>query len=237
MTTKIDVGTVPLIIRGPMPNTNHKSAAAEQPPLISRLLAVALINCATLAVSGAELSPPNWPQFRGPNSSGIAADAKPPLTISPTNGVLWKIDVPWSPSSPCVWRDRIFLTTYADGQLQTRCYDGADGRQLWSRGVKPDALETFHRTEGSPAASTPATDGRRVVSYFGSCGLVCYDFDGKEMWRHLLPVAQTAYSFGSGGSPTLAGGLVLVNRDQEKDCSLLAVNLRTGKKVWETARP
>src|SRR5438445_13525345 len=93
----LDAGTASLIIRGPMPQTIPKSAAAPQPPPFSRLLAAALVTCAALAVSGAELSPPNWPQFRGPNSSGIAADAKPPVKISPTNGVLWKIDVPWSP--------------------------------------------------------------------------------------------------------------------------------------------
>lgn len=42
---------------------------------------------------------------------------------------------------------------------------------------------------------------------------------------------------GSGSSPVIAGGLVLVNRDQQKQCSLLAVDLRTGKQVWEAARP
>src|SRR6185295_8455421 len=95
----------------------------------------------------------------------------------------------------------------------------------------------FHATEGSPAASTPATDGKRVVSYFGSCGLVCYDLKGKELWQHPLPVAQTAGGIGTGCSPLIAGGLVLVNRDQLKNCSLLAVDLRTGKKAWEAARP
>jgi outer membrane protein assembly factor BamB len=57
------------------------------------------------------------------------------------------------------------------------------------------------------------------------------------LWRHPLPLAQTAYGFGSGSSPTLAGERVLLNRDQFKGCSLLAVDLRTGKKIWETARP
>ena len=42
---------------------------------------------------------PSWPAFRGPNSSGLAAGAKPPLKIGPTNGVLWQVDVPWAPSS------------------------------------------------------------------------------------------------------------------------------------------
>jgi outer membrane protein assembly factor BamB len=103
--------------------------------------------------------------------------------------------------------------------------------------VSAEKLEEFHSTEGSPAASSCATDGQRVVSYFGSYGLVCHEFSGKELWRHPLPLAETAGGFGTGASPTLAGGLVLLNRDLLKSCSLLAVDLKTGKLAWEVTRP
>ena len=140
-------------------------------------------------------------------------------------------------SSPCVWRDQIFLTAFEDNKLATLCYQTRDGKLVWKQVVTPEQVEEFHPTEGSPAASTPATDGSRVVSYFGSCGLVCYDMKGKELWRYVTPTAQTAGSFGSGASPVIVDGLVLVNRDQLATCSLLAVDLKTGKKVWETSRP
>ena len=94
----------------------------------------------------------------------------------------------------------------------------------------------FNTAEGSPAASTVATDGKHVVSYFGSCGLICYNIKGKELWRHALPTAQSAGSFGTGGSPIIVDGLVLVSREQVTGCSLLAVDLKTGEKVWEAAR-
>ena len=197
-------------------------------------LAILLLICA--AASKAAASEAAWPQFRGPNGSGVDSQANPPPNISPTNGVLWKIEVPWSPSSPCIWNDRIFLTTFADGELQTRCYDRADGHMRWSAGIKTDKLETFHASEGSPAAATPATDGRRVVSYFGSFGLIGYDFDGKELWRHPLSVALSGGGFGSGTSPVIAGDLVLLNRDQEENSSLLAASVATGKTVWEASR-
>jgi outer membrane protein assembly factor BamB len=179
-----------------------------------------------------------WPQFRGPNASGVAAaEARPPIKIGPTDGVLWKVEVPWSPSSPCVWDERIFLTTFSDGELQTRCHSTTDGKLLWSHGVKPKELELFHRSDGSPAASTPATDGKRVVSYFGSFGLICYDVQGKELWRHPLPVALSGGSFGTGTSPIIVGNRVILNRDQDVNSSLLAVDLETGRTLWETARP
>jgi len=179
----------------------------------------------------------NWPSFRGPNSSGVLAEAKPPIKIGPSNSVLWKIEVPWSVASPCIWGDQIFLTTFAENELQTRCYRRTDGKLEWSRGIKPDKLEQYHRTENSPASSTPATDGHHVVSYFGSFGLVCYDLQGKELWRHPLPMALSPGGYGTTTSPLISGELVIVNHDQDLDSSLLAVNLDSGKKVWQTPRP
>ena len=191
--------------------------------------------CTAMDASAASATQ-NWPQFRGVNGSGVAAGAKPPINITPTNS-LWKIEVPWSPSSPCIWGDQIFLTTFNDGELQTRCYGRKKGDLVWSQVIKPEKLEIFHGTEGSPAASTPATDGSRVVSYFGSFGLICYEMKGKELWKHPMPVADSGGGFGTGTSPIIVGNLVVLNRDQNEKSSVLAVDLRTGKKVWETPRP
>ena len=125
---------------------------------------------------------------------------------------------------------------FADGKLETHCYARRDGKLLWKRIAPAKQIEEFMAAEGSPAASTPATDGKTVVSYFGSCGLVAYDFSGKELWQLQLPVIQSPGSFGGGGSPALASGVVLVNRDQAGPCSLLAVDLKSGKKLWEAPR-
>jgi outer membrane protein assembly factor BamB len=178
-----------------------------------------------------------WPQFRGPNGSGVSESAKPPVEFGPGTNQIWKTSVPPGASSPCIWRNMIFLTTFENGGLQTLCFKRSDGTLLWKRDARAEKIEEFNPEEGSPAASTPATDGKSVVTYFGSCGLICYDMKGKELWRHTLPVAQTTGGFGSGASPALAGGLVIANRDQARDCSLLAVDLKTGDKVWEAQRP
>jgi len=180
---------------------------------------------------------PSWPQFRGPNCSGVSETAQPPAEFGPGTNQLWKVAVPAGLSSPVISGDRIFLTAFDGGKLEVHCYDRKNGKQLWKQGVPSEKLEEFHTTEGSPAASSCATDGKLVVSYFGSFGLVCHDISGKEMWRHPLPLAETAGGFGTGCSPTLAGDLVILNRDLLKGCSLLAVNLKTGKLAWQTPRP
>jgi outer membrane protein assembly factor BamB len=204
---------------------------------LAALVAGAIANPVGMRVSAAEDSIPNWPQFRGPNCSGVALQARPPVHISPTNSVLWCIEAPWSPSSPCVWGDRIFLTAFVGDQLQTLGYDRRNGQLLWSAGVKPTRLEAFNKTDNSPASGTPATDGRHVVSYFASFGLICHNSEGKELWRHPLPVPESGSGFGSGTSPIIVGGLVVLNRDQEEHSSLLALDVETGKSVWQSPRP
>ena len=182
-------------------------------------------------------TPPNWPQFRGAGGAGVAENARPPGKIGPDENVLWRVDVPWSPSSPCVWGDRIFLTTFDAGLLEVRCHNTSDGALLWSKQIKPEALEEHHRSDGSPAASTPATDGRHVVSYFGSFGLVCHDPNGRELWRRPLPLAESGGKFGTGTSPIIVGRHVILNRDQHQYSSLMAVDVETGQTLWETPRP
>ncbi len=187
---------------------------------------------------GAASATETWPQFRGVDGAGVAtAEARPPGKIGPDEHVKWRIDVPWSPSSPCVWGDRIFLTTYVAPNLEVRCYDRATGALRWTRGIKAEAVEEFHRSDGSPAASTPATDGEVVVSYFGSYGVVCHDFEGRERWRRPLALAETYGQYGSGASPIIAGRLVVLNRDQFRNSSLLALDLATGATRWEAPRP
>src|SRR5438094_10363172 len=55
-----------------------------------------------------------WPQFRGPNSSGLGG-GKPPVHFGPGQNVLWKAAGGPGLSSPIVWVQRVFLTEF--GQM------------------------------------------------------------------------------------------------------------------------
>jgi outer membrane protein assembly factor BamB len=174
-----------------------------------------------------------WPQFRGPNSSGIG-DGKPPVEFGPSQNVIWKVAVGAGLSSPVIARGHVFLTEFdrATKQLATLCIDQRTGKILWRQTVAPAEIEKVHEI-GSPAAPTPATDGERVYVYFGSYGLVSYDFDGKLLWERRLPLPQNIY--GAVASPIVAGELLVLNH-QGKDAYLLGVNRRDGKTVWKTDR-
>src|SRR5829696_1005196 len=86
----------------------------------------------------------NWPQFRGPNGTGVSPDAKPPQTFSKTNNVLWSTDLPYSPSSPCVSGDQIFVTTFDARKFQLRSYRRSDGEFAWGRGFNVPMVEDYH---------------------------------------------------------------------------------------------
>ncbi len=177
-----------------------------------------------------------WPQFRGPGGSGVAEGQKPPVDFGPDKNVKWKTSVPSGSSSPIVVGDLLVFTAFDGGKLYTIAYTRRDGKEAWRTEAPAKAIEPYHITEGSPAASTPVTDGKRIISYFGSCGLFCYDLSGKELWRYELPTAATPFDFGTGVSPVLADGLVVLVRDENTSPKILALDAATGKLQWEKER-
>ncbi len=197
-------------------------------------LAVPVLACvATLDVTAAD---GNWPQFRGPSGRGVTTDARPlPVDFGPTSNLAWKVRLPRGCSSPCVWGDRVFVTGFdsMSGELQTICINRQSGQILWQRPTTAQSIEKVHEIN-SPATPTPASDGDAVYVYFGSFGLVCYDFDGKQRWVHPLPTPRLP--FGTAASPIVAGNLVVLNVDQQGDSYLLAVDRRTGQTVWKRDR-
>ncbi len=198
--------------------------------LIQSLLLTTLVIFGRETVRSAEA---NWPGFRGPSALGIAAEGKPPVEFGPDKNVLWKVTTPEGHSSPCIWGDRIFLTGLVNHKLVTLCLDRQDGKTLWQREAPATKIEATHRI-ASPASPTCATDGEHVYAYFGSYGLLCYDFKGNEIWKQPLP--PPLIEFGTGTSPVLTGDLLVLGCDQDMNSYLLALDKYTGKQVWKTER-
>jgi outer membrane protein assembly factor BamB len=177
-----------------------------------------------------------WPQFRGPGGSGVAEGQRPPIEIGPDKNVKWKVPVPSGLSSPIIVGDLLVITALDGEKLFTIAYNRADGREAWRAEAPCEKLEAYHKIEGSPAASTPVTDGQRIVSYFGSCGLFCYDLGGNELWRFEMPPAQSMGNFGTGVSPILDDNTVVLLRDESNDPRILALDASTGDLKWEQKR-
>jgi len=193
----------------------------------------------------------DWPQFRGPDGNGTAAEASTPVKWSDNENIVWKTPLPGrGASSAIVWGDRIFLTAYtgygenpddletpgnkADLRLHVLSFERETGKLLWDSEI-PASADTQNYSkriaDHGYATGTPATDGEAVYAYFGVSGLVAFDFSGKLLWRAETGIGTAG--FGSASSPVLHGDLVLVNASIESD-TLFAFDRKTGKEVWKT---
>ncbi len=187
----------------------------------------------------------NWPRFRGPTGSGVAATADAPLTWDGKTGagVLWKTAVP-APgfNSPIVWGDRLFVSGGTREKREVFCYETAGGKLLWQRAVEQvpgspaEAPEISDQT--GYAASTMATDGRRAYVMFATGDVAALTFDGAIVWSKNLGVPKNLY--GHATSLAVWEGRLLVQFDQGEsgpaNSRLMALNGATGRVVWEKVR-
>lgn len=189
-----------------------------------------------------------WTRFRGPNGTGISHSKAIPTAIS-EGDVNWKVELPGTGhSSPVLWGDRIFLTSTGDkaGGITIICLSARNGELLWK---KDFSLTPFRRHQhNSFASSTPTVDGDRVYVVWNEPEhymLTALTHDGKEVWqRDFGPFVS---QHGCGTSPILYDGKVILGNEQDSKehvketvqdgvSSVLAVDAKTGKTLWQTPR-
>lgn len=206
----------------------------------------------------------NWHQWRGPDATGVAPNANPPIEWSQTKNVKWKVEIPGQgKSSPIVWGDRIFVTTAintgklvegatkADAQPErpfgikfpdtlfrfvVLCLDRQTGKVIWEKTAVEELPNEGHHGDNSHASASPFTDGKLLYVSFGSRGLYCYDLDGGLKWKLKLDDVSTRLSFGEASSPVAHGDVVILNRDNETNSRILAVDTKTGEIRWQAPR-
>ena len=179
----------------------------------------------------------NWPAWRGPGGMGVSTEKTPPLKWSEKENVIWRVPLPdRGNSTPVVWGDRVFVTqaTTKDQRRTVMCFARADGKLLWQSGVAYEQHEPTN-AQNPYCAASPAVDGERVVAYFGSAGLFCFDLNGNELWRRDLGKADSWH--GSGASPVIYQNLCFVNAGPGNNSTLAACNLKTGEIVWQVTPP
>ena len=176
-----------------------------------------------------------WSQFRGPNGTGVSETKGLPSEFGPTKNVVWKTELPSGHSSPVLTRDRIFVTAHDKDKLFVIALDRQSGKILWQREV-PRAQAGRLQNVNGPASPSPVTDGTNVYVFFQDFGLLSYDANGKERWKHPLGPFNMFYGFGA--SPILVDDKVILPVDQDNPTSyMIAVDKNTGKLRWKIDRP
>lgn len=178
----------------------------------------------------------DWPRFRGPNGSGVAAAV--PLGFGPADR-LWTVPLPGKGhSSPVIAGGRLFLQA-ASGDGAKRhllALDAATGKTAWQTDVSGGKGHTH--AKNSLASASAAVDGGRVFfPVWDGDGVTLRALDaatGKEQWN--APLGGYVSQHGFGISPLAAGGRVFVNFDQDGSAELVAFDAATGKRVWAAPR-
>jgi outer membrane protein assembly factor BamB len=194
----------------------------------------------------------NWPNWRGPQFNGSTTLQNLPSQFSTTENVAWSADLPGAAAAtPIVWEDRVFLAGVdADrDMLLASCYDRTDGKLLWQHDIAQGSRKDYR---SNFASSSPVTDGRMVVFFYGNGDLVCYDLDGQQQWARNLQkdYGEFAFLWTFSSSPLLLDGklyLQVLQRNvpvegrglfgQENKSYLLAVDPQTGRTLWRHVRP
>ncbi|WP_417385470.1 PQQ-binding-like beta-propeller repeat protein [Gimesia sp.] len=205
--------------------------------MVKRWQALCCVISFFVPLSAGQLHAEDWPAFRGPLGNGISQETNVPLKWDSKENILWKAPLP-APgnSSPIVSNGKVFVTC-AENEGRKRslyCFDRTSGKQLWVQSVNYDKVMPTHKTN-SYCGSTPAADGKRVVVWHSSAGLFCYDFTGKELWNRKL--GEFEHIWGYGASPVLHAGKIFLHCGPGKRVFMTALDLESGKTLWETDEP
>lgn len=232
-------------------------------PTRSRSITITLIASLTATASAQ-----NWPSFRGPGATGIGT-GEPPVEwdIEKPQNVKWVTPIPGlAHSSPIIWDNCIYLTTAvskkSDPELHTGwlqgtgrspnenhrwkwrvfCLDKSTGKILWKKTAHTGVPKAKRHIKSSHGNSTPATDGKHIVAFFGSEGLYCYDDSGNLLWSKDLglldagPYNAPALQWGFASSPIIHEDKVIIQCDTKTAGFWASLDIRTGREIRRVAR-
>jgi len=199
----------------------------------------------------------DWPQWRGPDGTGVSQDKGVPIVWHEQRSIIWKCPLPpWGTSTPAIWGDGVFVTSQtAEGKLLVLRIDRTSGKVVWTkevgsgtapRGAPKRSTQKFHELHNL-ASPSPVTDGKVVVVHFGNGDLAAYDFAGEQLWKRNLQDDYGSYSiwYGHANSPVIASDVVISVCMQDSlaglaakppESYLVAHDLRSGAVRWKTLR-
>lgn len=172
----------------------------------------------------------DWSSWRGPSGNGsVDAGEYPTKWMQPT----WSVELPGKGvSTPIVSKDRIYLTTPADGQDALLALD-LKGKQLWLTQLGPESPPK-HRTLASSCNPSPVSDGDAVFARYRSGRLVALELDGKVRWTINLDEKYGPENmfWDSGSSPVVTDDALIVSRIHHGDSWVAGFDKKTGAPKW-----
>ena len=186
--------------------------------------------------------------------------------VSSGENLRWKRAIPGlAHAGPVVWGQRLFVITaagtnpdptfkhglYGSGEAaddknphrwMVMCLDKKTGDILWEKVAHEGVPKSKRHIKATQCNATPATNGEVVVAFFGSEGVFAYSMEGALLWKRDLGVLDMGaynaptYEWGPASSPIIYKDKVIVQCDTQKEDFIMALDIKTGKTVWETSR-
>ena len=192
--------------------------------------------------------PGAWSQFRGPNRDGHSLSPAEGKTVRERGSIfsrdwkttppreLWSLDVGEGYAGVAVRSGRVYLLDYDRDARQSalRCVSLADGKEIW-RFTYPLTIKRNH----GMTRTVPTVTDQYVVALDSKCNVFCLAAaNGELKWSISLvrEFGATVPEWYAGQCPLVEGGQVIL-APGAKDALLLAVDLATGKPLWQTPNP
>lgn len=227
-----------------------------------KLAALCFCNSLFAAAIALAAEPAQWPQFRGPDGQGHALAQNLPTTWSEQQNVAWRCELPgrgWS--SPVIAGNEIWLTAAIDspaseaekaerikgstntqpvvvsGALSMRalCVDRTTGKLLCDVELLVEPRPQATHATNTFASPTPVIEDGKLYCHFGSYGTAALDTATRRVeWTNQDFVVQ--HENGPGSSPIVWGDWVIFHMDGSDQQYIVALDKRTGRQAWKTAR-
>lgn len=246
---------------------NHKVPAYPKtratPPLLTTFMLAFFVACSLTACSDSAHQPPvvgtatihdglpiapaatDWPWWRGHNLDGKAPpSATPPQEWSESKNIAWQADIPGQGhASPIIWGNQAFVATATSNEDTSNltqsllCFNLSDGAKQWETQVHQGQPVDMHQ-KNSHASATPACDGTHVFTVFAmddALHVTALNLKGDIVWQERVDDFNSQHGYGS--SPVLYRSTVIVLSDHSSASHLIALDRKTGERVWTTERP
>lgn len=189
-----------------------------------------------LEVSGiaASTEAPDWPQWRGPQRSGVSAETglvKSWPAAGPPS--VWSISgLGEGYGSLAIRGDRIYVQGVYGRESSVFCLNRAGGKTVWVTGL----AGRMDQDRGSGPRGTPTIDGDRLYALAENGELACLRVrDGAKVWRRNILEdfkGQNPHWLLS-ESPLIDGDRVIVTPGGP-NATIVALDKSSGKTVWTT---
>jgi outer membrane protein assembly factor BamB len=178
-----------------------------------------------------------WPRFRGADIDNISKSKVKLIDEFGSEGpkILWSKELGEGHSGAAIFKGLVYVLDYDEEKRADvlRCYSLTDGKEMWERGYSLN----IKRNHGM-SRTIPAVTEDYIVTIGPMCHVMCLDRETGDL-RWGLDVAKEYESeiplWYTGQCPLIDEGKAIIATGGK--ALMVAIDLETGEKLWETPNP